>query len=306
MQIEFEIDQQRLTRTSDAYLIEGTKNFVECVFSFSSDWEELDKWALFKRDNKTYEILIEDNKCLVPTQCTASEGEFTISVVGRKNSENVTSTASAKLLTVRDSEFVSGMSVEGRLTNTYLVEVLAEVKELQGKTTESEASAAQSASNSANSARAASVSEQNAAQSATNASNFATNSARSATLAAVSEQNAATSLTEAQKQAQNALNSANSAKNWATGENPGGDYYSAKEYAEKAGVSAGAAATSEKNAKASETAAAASKNSAAASASAAAASAEAAQSAVDDALLARLGLSAENGKICVTYEREEQ
>lgn len=147
MQIEFEIDQQRLTRTSDAYLIEGSKNFVECIFSFSSDWAELDKWALFKRDNNTYEIYIEDNKCLVPIQCTSAEGEFTISVVGMKNAENVTGTASDKLLTVRGSEFVGGMGEEGRLTETYLVEVLGEVKDLREKAATSEANAAESAQN---------------------------------------------------------------------------------------------------------------------------------------------------------------
>lgn len=147
MQIEFEIDQQRLTRTSDAYLIEGSKNFVECIFSFSSDWAELDKWALFKRDNNTYEIYIEDNKCLVPIQCTSAEGEFTISVVGRKNAENVTGTASDKLLTVRGSEFVGGMGEEGRLTETYLVEVLGEVKDLREKAATSEANATESAQN---------------------------------------------------------------------------------------------------------------------------------------------------------------
>lgn len=147
MQIEFGIDQQRLTRTSDAYLIEGSKNFVECIFSFSSDWAELDKWALFKRDNNTYEIYIEDNKCLVPIQCTSAEGEFTISVVGRKNAENVTGTASDKLLTVRGSEFVGGMGEEGRLTETYLVEVLGEVKDLREKAATSEANAAESAQN---------------------------------------------------------------------------------------------------------------------------------------------------------------
>ena len=155
MQIEFEIDQQRLTRTSDAYLIEGSKNFVECIFSFSSDWAELDKWALFKRDNNTYEIYIEDNKCLVPIQCTSAEGEFTISVVGRKNAENVTGTASDKLLTVRGSEFVGGMGEEGRLTETYLVEVLGEVKDLREKAATSEANAAESAQNAKGYARLA-------------------------------------------------------------------------------------------------------------------------------------------------------
>ena len=162
MQIEFEIDQQRLTRTSDAYLIEGSENFIECVFAFSSDWNELDKWALFKRDNNTYEIFIENNKCLVPIQCTSTEGEFTISVVGRKNTENITGTASDKLLTVRGSEFVGGMGEEGRLTETYLVEVLAEVKALHEKTATSEANAAQSAQEAADSAAAALQSEKNA------------------------------------------------------------------------------------------------------------------------------------------------
>lgn len=162
MQIEFEIDGMRLTRTSDAYLIEGSKNFVECVFSFSSDWNELDKWALFKRNNNTYEIFIENNKCLVPIQCTSAEGEFTISVVGRKNAESVTGTASDKLLTVRGSEFVGGMGEEGRLTETYLVEVLAEVKALHEKTAASEINAAQSAQEAADSAAAALQSEKNA------------------------------------------------------------------------------------------------------------------------------------------------
>lgn len=162
MQIEFEIDGMRLTRTSDAYLIEGSENFVECVFSFSSDWNELDKWALFKRNNNTYEIFIENNKCLVPIQCTSAEGEFTISVVGRKNAGSVTGTASDKLLTVRGSEFVGGMSEEGRLTETYLVKVLAEVKALHEKTATSEANAAQSAKESADSAAAALQSEKNA------------------------------------------------------------------------------------------------------------------------------------------------
>lgn len=162
MQIEFEIDGMRLTRTSDAYLIEGSKNFVECVFSFSSDWNELDKWALFKRNNNTYEIFIENNKCLVPIQCTSAEGEFTISVVGRKNAESVTGTASDKLLTVRGSEFVGGMGEEGRLTETYLVEVLAEVKALHEKTAASETNAAQSVQEAADSAVAALQSEKNA------------------------------------------------------------------------------------------------------------------------------------------------
>lgn len=212
MQIEFEIDQQRLTRTSNAYLIEGSKNFVECIFSFSSDWAELDKWALFKRDNNTYEIFIEDNKCLVPIQCTSAEGEFTVSVVGRKNAENVTGTASDKLLTVRGSEFVGGMGEEGRLTETYLVEVLAEVKALHEKTAASETNAAQSAQEAADSAAAALQSEQNAkaSEQASEASKEA--AAQSETNSKLSETNSQNSALESAQSAVNAEKSNKSAE----------------------------------------------------------------------------------------------
>lgn len=302
MQIEFEIDQQRLTRTSDAYLIEGSKNFVECVFSFSSDWDELDKWALFKRDNNTYEIFIENNKCLVPIQCTSAEGEFTISVVGRKNVENVTGTASDKLLTVRGSEFVGGMGEEGRPTETYLVEVLAEVKDLREKTATSETNAAQSAKESADSAAAALQSETNA-KASENAAKVSENAAALSENNAKASENAAKGYAddaEASKGAAAALavqaaSSANAAA--LSAEN-------ADSSAKAAALSEANAKTSEKNAKTSENAANASKEAAAKSETNAAASAETARTLIDDAFLMQLGLSVVDGKICVTYSKE--
>lgn len=244
MQIEFEIDQQRLTRTSDAYLIEGSKNFVECVFSFSSDWNELDKWALFKRNNNTYEIFIENNKCLVPIQCTSAEGEFTISVVGRKNAESVTGTASDKLLTVRGSEFVGGMGEEGRLTETYLVEVLAEVKALHEKTAASETNAAQSAQEAADSAAAALQSEKNA-----KASEKAAEISKEAS--AQSETNSKTSEDTARGYADDAEASKGAAAALAV--QAAGSANAAAESAKQAVESEKKAAQSETNAKLSET-----------------------------------------------------
>lgn len=294
MQIEFEIDGMRLTRTSDAYLIEGSKNFVECVFSFSSDWDELDKWALFKRDNNTYEIFIENNKCLVPIQCTSTEGEFTISVVGRKNAENVTGTASDKLLTVRGSEFVGGMGEEGRLTETYLVEVLAEAKDLREKTATSEANAAQSAKESADSAAASEASAQRAERAAAATETVNEQLDKVERLAAQVQTN--TNTTNAA--ATSARDDAEKAKTWAGGTAPGGaGTKSAKEWAQAAEQSATSAASS-KNASAasadaaqsnalaasnSATSAASSATASAASASAAKASAEAAKTSADAA-----------------------
>ena len=243
MRIEFEIDQQRLTRTSDAYLIEGSENFIECVFAFSSDWNELDKWALFKRDNNTYEIFIENNKCLVPIQCTSTEGEFTISVVGRKNAENITGTASDKLLTVRGSEFVGGMGEEGRLTETYLVKVLAEVKALHEKTATSEANATHSAQEAADSAAAALQSEKNA-----KASERAAETSKEA--AAQSEANSKTSEDAARGYADDAEASKGAATALAV--NAATSANAAAESAKQAAESEKKAAQSESNAKLSE------------------------------------------------------
>lgn len=280
MQIEFEIDQQRLTRTSDAYLIEGSKNFVECVFSFSSDWNELDKWALFKRDNNTYEIFIENNKCLVPIQCTSAEGEFTISVVGRKNAENVTGTVSDKLLTVRGSEFVGGMGEEGRLTETYLVEVLAEVKDLHEKTATSETNAAQSAKESADSAAAAEVSAQRAERAADATKTVNEQLDKVERLAAQVQSN--TNTTNAA--AESARDDAEKAKAWAEGTLPGGiGTKSSKEWATDAKASAGNAAASERNAANSESTATGKANAATLRAQEAASSAAAAQKSAENA-----------------------
>lgn len=243
MQIEFEIDGMRLTRTSDAYLIEGSENFIECVFTFSSDWDELDKWALFKRDNNTYEIFIENNKCLVPIQCTSTEGEFTISVVGRKNTENITGTASDKLLTVRGSEFVGGMGEEGRLTETYLVKVLAEVKALHEKTATSEANAAQSAQEAADSAAAALQSEKNA-----KASEKAAETSKEA--AAQSEANSKTSEDAARGYADNA--EASKGATTALAVDAAASASAAAESAKQAAESEKKAAQAESNAKLSE------------------------------------------------------
>ena len=107
MQIEFEVDGQRLIRTSEAYMISGSENFVECLFAFSEDWKGLKKWAVFVQDENTYKIFIDGNRCLVPVQCTAVEGEFALYVVGTTNDENTVATTSEKLLTVRSSSLFS-------------------------------------------------------------------------------------------------------------------------------------------------------------------------------------------------------
>ena len=134
MQIEFEIDGMRLTRTSDAYVTEGSKNFVQLLFTFSSDWDGIDKWALFARDNKTYEVAIVDGKCIVPYECARTSGQFQLTVVGKETAGDVIATTGDKAVRVSSNEFEENPAgSETRLTNTFLVDTLAKVKEYADK-----------------------------------------------------------------------------------------------------------------------------------------------------------------------------
>ena len=124
MQIEFEVVGQRLIRTSEAYMISGSENFVECVFDFSNDWETLDKWAVFIQGEDVYKISIVNNTCLIPIECTAIEGEFTIHVVGCKDAENIIATTNEKLLTVRPSIFFPAIK-------SYIQKIIEYIKSLK-------------------------------------------------------------------------------------------------------------------------------------------------------------------------------
>lgn len=137
MQIEFEIDGMRLTRTSDAYVTEGSKNFVQLLFTFSDDWDGIDKYALFARDNKTYEVAIVDGKCIVPYECARTSGQFQLTVVGKANEGEVIATTSDKAVRVSSNEFEENPTgSETRLTNTFLVDTLASAKDYADKAKE--------------------------------------------------------------------------------------------------------------------------------------------------------------------------
>lgn len=137
MQIEFEIDGMRLTRTSDAYVTEGSKNFVQLLFTFSDDWDGIDKYALFARDNKTYEVAIVDGKCIVPYECARTSGQFQLTVVGKETAGDVIATTSDKAVRVSSNEFEENPTgSETRLTNTFLVDTLSSAKDYADKAKE--------------------------------------------------------------------------------------------------------------------------------------------------------------------------
>lgn len=241
MQIKIIIKTQRLTLSSNK-IVCGTNNFIECLFDFqSSDWTELEKWALFKDGRNTYEMYIQDNKCIIPAQCISDQGEVIMSVVGRNNGKNITATAEDKLLLISGRAFDN--PDEERLTPTYLEEVLGKVRDESLKTSESEANAAQSAQEAADSAAAALQSEKNA-----KASEKAAETSKEA--AAQSEANSKTSEDAARGYADDA--EASKGATTALTVNAAASANAAAESAKQAAESEKKAARSEGNAKLSE------------------------------------------------------
>lgn len=241
MQIKIIIKTQRLTLSSNK-IVCGTNNFIECLFDFqSSDWTELEKWALFKDGQNTYEMYIQDNKCIIPAQCISDQGEVIMSVVGRNNGKNITATAEDKLLLISGRAFDN--PDEERLTPTYLEEVLGKVRDESLKTATSATNAAQSAQEAADSAAAALQSEKNA-----KASEKAAETSKEA--AAQSEANSKTSEDAARGYADDA--EASKGATTALTVNAAASANAAAESAKQAAESEKKAAQSEGNAKLSE------------------------------------------------------
>lgn len=241
MQIKIIIKTQRLTLSSNK-IVCGTNNFIECLFDFqSSDWTELEKWALFKDGRNTYEMYIQDNKCIIPAQCISDQGEVIMSVVGRNNGKNITATAEDKLLLISGRAFDN--PDEERLTPTYLEEVLGKVRDESLKAATSEANAAQSAQEAADSASAALQSEKNA-----KASEKAAETSKEA--AAQSEANSKTSEDAARGYANDAEDNKNTSNALAV--SAAASANAAAESAKQAAESEKKAAQSESNAKLSE------------------------------------------------------
>lgn len=242
MQIKIIIKTQRLTLSSNK-IVCGTNNFIECLFDFqSSDWTELEKWALFKDGQNTYEMYIQDNKCIIPAQCISDQGEVIMSVVGRNNGKNITATAEDKLLLISGRAFDN--PDEERLTPTYLEEVLGKVRDESLKTATSATNAAQSAQEAADSAAAALQSEKNA-----KSSEKAAETSKEA--AAQSEANSKTSEDAARGYADDAEASKGATTTLAV--NAAASANAAAESAKQAAESEKKSAQSETNAKLSET-----------------------------------------------------
>ena len=83
--LKFRVNKQLLSRIDSDPIISGSKNYLNAVFYFSSDWNGYEKVAKVIKGNKAYEFNIE-NDIIPPTaSLNLTEGKWEISVVGLKD-----------------------------------------------------------------------------------------------------------------------------------------------------------------------------------------------------------------------------
>ena len=97
--LRFYVDGQRISKDSKCNfsgIVAGSKGYLDCMFSFSKDWENLAKVAVFRTADTTKYIPIVNNRCDMPDDVTDST-RIHVSVIG-KDAYTALSTSTAVVM----------------------------------------------------------------------------------------------------------------------------------------------------------------------------------------------------------------
>lgn len=87
--ISFSITEQHITASPISDLVGNTRNYVKAEFTFSSEWDDMLKVAIFTANSKQYDVIIENGECMVPG--IAMSGEyFDVGVCGGADETRLT------------------------------------------------------------------------------------------------------------------------------------------------------------------------------------------------------------------------
>ena len=83
MELNFTVTNQKIKYVSNLYIVEKSRNYLTAKFSFSgSAWKNVVKTAIFKKGDKTYNVVLDANgKCNVPAD-VITKGILEVSVFG--------------------------------------------------------------------------------------------------------------------------------------------------------------------------------------------------------------------------------
>ena len=65
MDLNFRVSKQIITRKDNENVVADSKNYLHAAFSFSEEWTGT-KTAIFTNSNKSYCVILENDRCLIP------------------------------------------------------------------------------------------------------------------------------------------------------------------------------------------------------------------------------------------------
>lgn len=83
-QLNFEIENQIITRTDSFQPVARSQNYLRASFTFSDDWDGItDIKAIFRANGNAYEVLLDEHgECAVPWEALTTSGTIRVSVYG--------------------------------------------------------------------------------------------------------------------------------------------------------------------------------------------------------------------------------
>lgn len=93
--LKFNVVRQILERDNSCDfngIVSGSKNYLEANFTFSPEWDDYKKIAVFVNGNKEYPSAIVKGKCKIDNDALTSR-YFRIYVVGKKGEEQINTTS---------------------------------------------------------------------------------------------------------------------------------------------------------------------------------------------------------------------
>ena len=82
MQLKFAVNGQHIVRTDFAHVVAGSRNYLECAFRFSAEWNRLVKTAVFEKDGVAYHVVLQEDVISASSMPVLSEGVWRVSVFG--------------------------------------------------------------------------------------------------------------------------------------------------------------------------------------------------------------------------------
>lgn len=91
--LDFVVNKQLLTKSENcdfSNIVKDSKRYLYARFSFSGDWYDSTKYAVFTCTTGTYTVRLVNDECEIPTEACACD-TFMVSAIGVKDDTRITS-----------------------------------------------------------------------------------------------------------------------------------------------------------------------------------------------------------------------